>query len=73
VQRYRYASTPFADLYRNGSTELNTNLLEVRLKQAQVIEENASQREAVWSLIMEQRAQMNRQMREKYGGKFKPR
>lgn len=71
---YRYASTPTADLYRNGRYKFDTNLPAVRLKQAQAVAQGADDRNAIWQMLNDDAAAIYRQMSSVYGPEFsKPR
>jgi hypothetical protein len=73
ARNYRYASTPTTNLYRNAWTEVNTNLVEIRARQADVIAQNAAERDSVWRMIQQERLAIVRKMTEKYGSAFRTR
>jgi len=70
-RNYRYASNAYGNYYRNAWYDVNTNLVEIRAKQSEVVNRNAAERDTVWRMILQGRADMGKRMHEKYGGAFK--
>ncbi|WP_437205737.1 hypothetical protein [Planctomicrobium sp. SH664] len=56
--------------YRQPSYNVTSNVQQVREKQAAAITAGAQQRDEIWQMINEERAAIDRAMREKYGSNF---
>jgi hypothetical protein len=70
-RNYRYASNAYGNFYRNAGYDVDTNLVEIRAKQSDIVNNNAAERDAVWRMIQQARADMGKRMHDKYGGAFK--
>ncbi|HEY3969385.1 MAG TPA: hypothetical protein VGM05_32835 [Planctomycetaceae bacterium] len=66
MNAYRYASTPYADLYRPGTVNISSNLADVRAAQNEAILDGNDQRDQIWNLLAEDRAAIQKKMEEKY-------
>ena len=66
VRGYRYASTPYADLYRPGSYYADSNLPEVRAQQAEAVANMSDQRDEIWNMIYADRNAVAKTMEDKY-------
>ncbi|MFG0335725.1 MAG: hypothetical protein ACF8TS_20385, partial [Maioricimonas sp. JB049] len=58
-----YSYTPY-------NVSVQSNLHEIRAKQAELIAESAPQRQQIWQMITEDRLEIRRQMLDKYGVDF---
>lgn len=67
---YKYATTPYQNLYRPGRVSVNSNVAEVRMKQADAVARGADDRTAIWQQLTDDMAGIQRQMAEKYGPDF---
>jgi hypothetical protein len=66
MNMYRYASTPYADLYRPGTVNLQTNLGDVRAAQDQAVADGNDKRDEIWQMLYDDRAAIERKMEERY-------
>ncbi len=66
MNAYRYASTPYADLYRPGTVNMTSNLGDVRAAQNEAILDGNDQRDQIWNMLAEDRAAIQKKMEEKY-------
>lgn len=66
MNMYRYASTPYADLYRPGTVNLQTNLGDVRAAQAEAVENGNDKRDEIWQMLYDDRAAIEKKMEDRY-------
>jgi hypothetical protein len=57
--------------YRTPSVNVSSNLRDIRERQAQAVAAGGQDREQIWRMITDDRAQIARRMREKYGNAFR--
>ncbi|MBI3863223.1 MAG: hypothetical protein HY290_15135 [Planctomycetia bacterium] len=66
MNAYRYASTPYADLYRPGSVNVTSNLGDVRAAQNEAVLNGNDQRDQIWTMIYDDRTAIQKKMEDKY-------
>ena len=66
ISAYRYASTPYADLYRPGWINASSNLSDVRGAQYEAIMDGNDKRDEIWNMIDEDRTNIQTKMEDKF-------
>lgn len=66
MNMYRYASTPYANLYRPGTVNINSNLSDVRAAQAEAVAEGSDKRDEIWQMLYDDRAAIEKKMEDRY-------
>jgi hypothetical protein len=66
MNMYRYASTPYADLYRPGTVNINSNLSDVRAAQAEAVEDGNDKRDEIWQMLYDDKAAIEKKMEDRY-------